>query len=155
MLCKVFAFYVLFCIYTGTYLLSSDLLLNNLQSFETFIPETVDLHGNFLSYHVKPPSRKRRSAKSGSQIIDDSDISEYRIFYRFSVFGKEFHFDLTLNTDFLAPGFQVEYQDRKGVIGKSSAVANCYYVGQSRKPFISTAAISNCYGLVGASALLM
>ncbi|KAH3741909.1 hypothetical protein DPMN_048639 [Dreissena polymorpha] len=140
------------------YVFFADVLFQSISSYETIIPHVVDEHGDFLSYNVHQ-SRVRRAARgrveatSQSEIIDGSDISEYRIFYKFSVFGKEFHFDLTLNTDFLAPGFVVEYQDRRGVIGTSGTVANCYYVGQSRTPIISTAAISNCNGLVTSSDL--
>ena len=133
----------------------SDNLLSGLQEYQTIIPEVVTKNGNFLSYKVQrnhstgSANRNRRETHRNQQeILKDSDISEYRIFYRFSVFGKEFHFDLTLNTELLSPGFYVEYQDKEGVLGTSDSISNCYYTGQSREPFISTAAISNCNGLV-------
>ncbi|XP_053395824.1 A disintegrin and metalloproteinase with thrombospondin motifs 6-like [Mercenaria mercenaria] len=136
----------------------TDILLSSLQEYQTVVPEVVSKGGHFLSYKVqlnqtKPKessNRIRRGTRRNQQeILTDSDISEYRIFYKFSVFGKEFHFDLTLNTELLSPGFYVEYQDSEGVLATSDSVSNCYYIGQSREPFISTAAISNCNGLHG------
>ena len=117
------------------------------------IPKLVSRKGEFISYDVTPTqflhhSRLKRGTSQQGEILKDSDISEYRIFYRFSVFGKEFHFDLTLNTHLLSPKFSVQYFDNNGVIETSGRVSNCYYVGESREPHISTAAISNCYGLV-------
>ena len=126
-----------------------------MKEYETIIPQLVNEKGAFLSLNVQKQDgvgtnsrRKRGASHDQREIIRDSDISEYRIFYRFSVFGKEFHFDLTLNTHFLSSDFHVEYHDQVGVLETSGSVANCYYIGQSREPFISTAAISNCYGLV-------
>lgn len=135
----------------------SDILLSSLHEYQTIIPHVVTEEGHFLSYKVQnnhtEPAETRNRIRRGTrnfqkEILTDSDISEYRIFYKFSVFGKEFHFDLTLNTQFLSPGFHVEYHDSDGVLATSDTVSNCYYIGQSRKPFISTAAISNCNGLV-------
>ena len=133
-----------------------DSLLTSIGGYETIIPETVDKHGRFVSFHVtrnpyraKPPPRVKRATDEQRDVI--TDISEYRIFYRFSVFGKEFHFDLILNTDFIGPGFRTEFRSKSGIQSTSTEVPNCYYIGQSREPFMSTAAISNCYGLVGIS----
>jgi thrombospondin motif-containing protein 6 len=141
--------------YNITNFVLSDTLLSSLQEYQTILPEVVTENGEFLSYRVQrnhstgSAHRNRREARRNQQeILENSDISEYRIFYRFSVFGKEFHFDLTLNTELLSPGFYVEYQDREGVLATSDSISNCYYTGQSREPFISTAAISNCNGLV-------
>ena len=128
-------------------------LLKGVKEYDMVIPKLVSRHGDFLSYDVTPPklpvhSRYRRGVPPQREILRNSDISEYRIFYRFYVFGKEFHFDLTLNTHLLSPDFSVEYLDQNGVPETSGPVSNCYYVGESRKPHMSTAAISNCYGLV-------
>ena len=133
--------------------LFADSLLSGINEYEMFIPKLVSRHGEFISYDVTSPklsrhSRTRRAVPQQGEILTDSDISEYRIFYRFSVFGKEFHFDLTLNTHLLSPKFSVEYYDKNGLSETSGPVSNCYYVGESREPYLSTAAISNCYGLV-------
>ena len=113
------------------------------------IPKLVTEDGHFVSYNIRGSlntRRKRDASNSNEGIV--SEISEYRIFYRFFVFGKEFHFDLQLNTEFMSPDFLVEYHDKDSIIDTSDYVSNCYYIGQSRDPFISTAAMSNCYGLV-------
>lgn len=138
---------------TFLFFILSDTLLQGIREYETFIPQTVDHRGRFLSFHVhgerhetSNTARAKRDTRGQRDII--TGLSEYRIFYRFLVFGKEFHFDLTLNTDFIAPEFYTEVQGKDGIVTQSKDVSNCYYIGQSREPFISTAAISNCYGLV-------
>ena len=150
---KISRFYTYLYSCTLFCLFFTESLLKSINEYEMIIPRLVSKQGEFISYDVTASqasshSRFRRRVTPHGEILKDSDISEYRIFYRFSVFGKEFHFDLTLNTNLLSPEFSVQYYDKNGVKDTSGSVANCYYVGESREPHISTAAISNCYGLV-------
>lgn len=127
----------------------SDRLLNKLGKYEMVIPVLVDEEGKFLSYNVKHKYLKRRKRRS---VHDYEDLREpetpSRIFYKLSAFGKEFHFDLKLNEKLLSSAYKAEVWTKDGRRGFVPRKRDCHYVGYSREPSLSMAAISNCFGLV-------
>ncbi|KAK3089633.1 hypothetical protein FSP39_005227 [Pinctada imbricata] len=102
------------------------------------IPVRVDEHGNFLSYNLTQSHTSSRTKRN---------ISQGKVFYKIFAFGKEYHFELERNKYLLSYNYDAE------ILGSSKTrlnhSINCHYVGYSRQPHISSAAISNCFGLHG------
>jgi len=92
---------------------------------------------------------KRQAANSHRVYLDGSDqLGRNSVFYKLRANGKEFHFNLTLNTDLLANDFMVEYWGNNGSVRRNKELWDCHYSGFSTGPTHSNAAISNCVGLV-------
>ncbi|KAL8575317.1 hypothetical protein ACOMHN_003151 [Nucella lapillus] len=144
----------------------TDDILSQLTNYETVIPELVDQEGQFLSYDVTHLSvlrhkrnirrsqrsgrSKRRADNSHGIYLDGSDqLGKNTVFYKLRANGKEFHFNLTMNTDLLANDFVVEYWGRNGSVHRSKELWDCHYSGTSTGPTHTNAALSNCVGLYG------
>ncbi|CAG5118620.1 unnamed protein product, partial [Candidula unifasciata] len=142
-------------------------ILSQLNHFETIIPQLVDPHGTFISYDVTHNSalrhlnlehqRNKRWAGQGSSkpsrstnfFLDDTDqIGRSSVFYKLSAYGREFHFNLTLNTQLLTKDFAVELWGNSNAARSTDQVWDCHYVGTSIRGDNVEAAISNCNGLV-------
>lgn len=77
------------------------------------------------------------------------------IFYHLSAYGKDFHFNLTLNRELVSPSFLVEYRNNSGVMSSHRYVKDCHYQGVVKgNGDSSRVAISNCYGLVSTHILI-
>ena len=114
-------------------------LLHTLDSYETVIPTLVDENGNFLSYNLTQPSYRNRMKRGTRKRMN-------KVFYKLAAFGKEFHFELEQNDRLMSHGYGAELWGSSQ--RKLAQTLNCHYVGYSRQPHLSTAAISNCFGLV-------
>ncbi|XP_012939866.1 A disintegrin and metalloproteinase with thrombospondin motifs 6 [Aplysia californica] len=148
----------------------TDDLLQSLDHYETIIPQLVDHRGNFLSYDVTHSnalrhqkvqnSRSKRWARrlrlkphknnNPNLFLDGSDqLGRNSVFYKLSAYGKEFRFNLTLNTQLLTKDFAVELWDGSGKVDTSEEIWDCHYTGTSLDSPGLDAAISNCNGLHG------
>lgn len=120
----------------------SDNLLKRLKNYEMVIPFMVDDRGKFLSYDVRHDNVVKRWKR------DTTEAMETQIFYNITVFGKQFNFNLRINQRLYSRRYSVEVWGQNGSRRQTNAWLNCHYIGQSLYPAVSTAAISNCYGLV-------
>ncbi|BFY99185.1 hypothetical protein BsWGS_02225 [Bradybaena similaris] len=142
--------------------------LSQLHHFETIIPQLVDHHGNFISYDVTHNSALRhfnlqhrrnkrwagqastKSSPSSNFYLDGTDqIGRSSVFYKLSAYGRDFHFNLTLNTQLLTKDFAVELWKDAAAARSADQVWDCHYVGTSTRGDNVEAAISNCNGLHG------
>ncbi|CAH1244241.1 ADAMTS6 [Branchiostoma lanceolatum] len=122
-------------------------LLDNLQDYQTVIPQRVDHTGHFKSYRVmnKPRTRSRRALSlEGDQ--DD------QIFYMIAAYGRTFHLNVTRNNYLVSANYVVEHWGENGTVTSRRGArrhAGCHYVGTIRDHEHSSVAISNCRGLQG------
>lgn len=113
------------------------------------IPTLVDEDGRFLSYNVSNYDSQGRVRRDLTNQENPSTV-----FYRISAFGQEFHFRLQINRELLSRSFSVGAFGNDGEEHSVNIRRNCHYVGYSRRPHESTAAISNCFGLVNTFVLM-
>lgn len=119
-------------------------LLSQLRHYEMVIPTMVNDRDEHVSYAlgVTDPTERRHKR----EVTSPSESK--RIYYKIYAYGKSFHFNLTLNTEIVSKNFVVENRGQFGKIKRHRRFRNCHYLGYSRKPHQSRAAISNCFGLV-------
>ena len=121
----------------------SDALLMRLKHFEMVIPIQVDKDGLFVSYALSPVTHDRVKRDTYSSLYPS------RAFYNVSVFGKEFHFHMKRNDKLTSQLYRAEVRSANGIYQTPTREANsCHYIGYSKEPHLSQAAISNCFGLV-------
>lgn len=73
-----------------------------------------------------------------------------KLFFKLSAYGKHFHLNLTLNTNFVSKHFTVEYWGKDGPQWKHDFLDNCHYTGYLQDQHSTTkVALSNCVGLHG------
>ena len=119
----------------------------------------VDQQGTVITNRIRHSHRSKRQVSwRKSPPLDQNDhppMEEYvepeskEIHYMLSAYGKNFHLNLTQNTDFLASNFVVEYWDQnKASDIDIGALTNCHYTGRLKNTPNSRVAISNCVGLV-------
>lgn len=138
--------------------------MKNLHHYEVVVPSLVDHRGEFLSYDVTDKMhsnynkhRMRRSTQNqhhSNPINDKYHGHEYEkpIYYSLSAYGKDFHFNLTLNTALLSPSYVLEYWSGSGNVWRRKSIARpCHYVGHLSSSRDSRVALSNCFGLVSKS----
>ncbi|XP_006762550.1 PREDICTED: A disintegrin and metalloproteinase with thrombospondin motifs 6 [Myotis davidii] len=126
---------------------SQEEFLTYLEHYQLTIPIRVDQNGDFLSFTVKNDkhSRRRRSMDP----IDPQQAAS-KLFFKLSAYGKHFHLNLTLNTDFVSKHFTVEYWGKDGPQWKHDFLDNCHYTGYLEDQHSTTkVALSNCIGLHG------
>ncbi|KAG2466350.1 ATS6 metalloproteinase, partial [Polypterus senegalus] len=121
--------------------------LSYLEHYQLTVPMQVDQNGDFMSYTVKHNRHLRRKRS-----IDpvDQDISESRLFYKLSAYGRHFYLNLTLNTHLVSKHFTVEYWDKDGPEWRHDFIDYCHYIGYLQDQHSTTnVALSNCNGLHG------
>ncbi|NXD16895.1 ATS7 metalloproteinase, partial [Nothocercus nigrocapillus] len=107
-------------------------------------PIKVDESGSFLSYDLSHRAIHRRSLSSGNNFL---------AFYELHYKGQALKFNLSLNSNLLAPGFVSER--RSGGIAHAEirprGSDSCHMIGevQGRAPKRGLAALSTCDGLKG------
>lgn len=120
--------------------------LTYLEHYQLTIPIRVDQNGAFLSFTVKNDKHSRRR-RSMDPIDPQQAVS--KLFFKLSAYGKHFHLNLTLNTDFVSKHFTVEYWGKDGPQWKHDFLDNCHYTGYLQDQRSTTkVALSNCVGLV-------
>ena len=124
-------------------------LLANLEHYEVIVPMQVDQQGRVLRKQIQPSHRGKRHVALS---LDESDVlnsKSSQLHYMLSAYGKSFHLNLTLNTEFLAPNFTVELRGKDGASYNSAeGVTKCHYIGHLKNIPNSRVIISNCLGLV-------
>ncbi|XP_039614616.1 A disintegrin and metalloproteinase with thrombospondin motifs 6 [Polypterus senegalus] len=127
--------------------ISQEEFLSYLEHYQLTVPMQVDQNGDFMSYTVKHNRHLRRKRS-----IDpvDQDISESRLFYKLSAYGRHFYLNLTLNTHLVSKHFTVEYWDKDGPEWRHDFIDYCHYIGYLQDQHSTTnVALSNCNGLHG------
>lgn len=122
-------------------------------------PVHVDERGSFLSFELWPRTLKRREGSSRPRASPT--------FYELQFQGRPLRFNLSANTQLLAPGFLVETRRQGGlgqvVLHTGARSPACHLVGQVQSHVQDpaqqgpasqpgSAAISTCDGLVSAAA---
>ncbi|XP_037838169.2 A disintegrin and metalloproteinase with thrombospondin motifs 6 isoform X5 [Chlorocebus sabaeus] len=126
---------------------SQEEFLTYLEHYQLTIPIRVDQNGAFLSFTVKNDKHSRRR-RSMDPIDPQQAVS--KLFFKLSAYGKHFHLNLTLNTDFVSKHFTVEYWGKDGPQWKHDFLDNCHYTGYLQDQRSTTkVALSNCVGLHG------
>lgn len=138
----------------------TDLPIKRHREYELVTPVSTNFEGHYLS-HILSANHKKRSTR------DVSSNSE-QLFFNITAFGRDFHLRLKPNTQLVAPGAVVEWQETSLVPGNITdpvnahqpGVAseriwkteplqtNCAYVGDIMDIPGTSVAISNCDGLV-------
>ncbi|MEJ1275647.1 hypothetical protein NN561_006544 [Cricetulus griseus] len=126
---------------------SQEEFLTYLEHYQLTIPIRVDQNGAFLSFTVKDDKHSRRR-RSMDLIEPQQAVS--KLFFKLSAYGKHFHLNLTLNTNFVSKHFTVEYWGKDGPQWKHDFLDNCHYTGYLQDQRSTTkVALSNCVGLHG------
>ena len=113
--------------------------------------------GRNQTYTQMPESHDNSSKTTDPNVhlegSDEADLSS--VFYKLRAYGREFHFNLSLNTQLLSKDFAVEiWGDEEAELGRgrlatgSDELLGCHYTGFTLNQGTSDAAISNCNGLV-------
>lgn len=127
--------------------LLTESLLQGLLQYEVVHPARVDAKGHFLSNFLS----HRISRKQRRQTSEDLGSLEH-IFYQLQHGGHSLHFNLTLNSHLLAPGFLTErrYGGLEGAKIRSTGSSLCHFIGEvwDQSTPKGRAAISTCDGLV-------
>uniref|UniRef100_A0A8C0IM01 Peptidase M12B propeptide domain-containing protein n=1 Tax=Chelonoidis abingdonii TaxID=106734 RepID=A0A8C0IM01_CHEAB len=131
----------------GTY----DPILRNTEEYRLVVPVSTDSEGRFLSNLVSGPPRGRFRRDAGDMQLE---ASNEQIFYNITVFGREFHLKLRLNSRLVAPGATIEWQEDSNVTHIEPLHGNCLYVGDITDLPNASVAISNCDGLVSCFAII-
>lgn len=130
----------------------------------------TDAEGRFLSHAVSSGQvsggqfrrRWRREAGSASDTQDpDGDGKETsshsnsnssdqeRLYYNVTIFGRELHLRLRLNSRLVAPGAKMEWQSDEMEGSRAKPLhTSCVYVGDVIGTQGAAVAVSNCDGLV-------
>lgn len=117
----------------------------------------MDAEGHFLSHTVsagrmaggQPRRRQKREVGEGNDEWEGPRGAEERLYYNVTVFGREFHLRLHLNTRLVAPGAKIEWRDDNDSTRHFEPLYDeCLYVGDITDTPGATVAISNCDGLV-------
>lgn len=122
--------------------------LQDLPQYEVVHPARVDARGHFLSNFLSHHSRRvqRREASGGPVDLD-------RVFYQLWHREHSLHFNLTLNSHLLAPGFVTErrYGGLEGAQILPPGSSQCHFIGEvwDEAAVKGSAAISTCDGLTG------
>ncbi|KAK3777711.1 hypothetical protein RRG08_021821 [Elysia crispata] len=114
--------------------------------------------GRNQTYTQMPESHDNSSKTTDPNVhlegSDEADLSS--VFYKLRAYGREFHFNLSLNTQLLSKDFAVEiWGDEEAELGRgrlatgSDELLGCHYTGFTLNQGTSDAAISNCNGLHG------
>lgn len=125
---------------------SQEEFLTYLEHYQLTIPIRVDQNGAFLSFTVKNDKHSRRRR---SMDLLDPQQAVSKLFFKLSAYGKHFHLNLTLNTNFVSKHFTVEYWGKDGPQWKHDFLDNCHYTGYLQDQHSTTkVALSNCVGLM-------
>ncbi|XP_039628815.1 A disintegrin and metalloproteinase with thrombospondin motifs 9 isoform X1 [Polypterus senegalus] len=123
------------------------------QLFEIATPRRVDDAGHNFPHDVHFRKRTRRSAPlSDGQMTDTWGAPQ--VWYKISVFGRDFHLNLTADAGFIAPVYTVSILGAKNVTAFSAHeedtdFKHCFYSGHVNSQKEHTAVISLCAGMLG------
>ncbi|CDQ98376.1 unnamed protein product [Oncorhynchus mykiss] len=170
-----FAFFIIFLQLihaNGLYLSNSiESLQHVLREYLVVRPVNTDAEGRFLSgavsanqldsQHQQVYRRWRREAAATSDpnhgdLEEGDGTARHRetLFYNVTVFGRELHLHLRLNSRLVAPGAKVEWHEEGNQTRYEPLLeSDCFYVGEVTNVRDTSVALSNCDGLVSAALL--
>ena len=118
-----------------------------LPEYEVVHPTRVDAKGHFLSNFLP-----HHGSRIQRRQVPEKTRSPERVFYHLWHGGRSLHFNLSLNSRLLAPGFLTErrYGGLSGAKFHSSSSSLCHFLGEvwDESTVKGKAAISTCDGLV-------
>ncbi|KPP61913.1 A disintegrin and metalloproteinase with thrombospondin motifs 2-like [Scleropages formosus] len=130
------------------------------KEYHLVTPVSTDAEGRFLSHGVSADwtpgpqhVRSRREAAERADHADRADRADHAArlrdvaFYNVTVFGRELHLRLRLNSRLVAPGARVEWWEENSTRSEP-LLADCLYVGDVTDMQGTSVAISNCDGLL-------
>uniref|UniRef100_A0A8C9S0F8 ADAM metallopeptidase with thrombospondin type 1 motif 2 n=1 Tax=Scleropages formosus TaxID=113540 RepID=A0A8C9S0F8_SCLFO len=130
--------------------------LNILGEYGLVTPVSTDAEGRFLSHSVSAGQlhRRRRRETATAEHWEEDEEEDHaeradRLFYNVTVFGRELHLRLRLNSRLVAPGAKMEWQEDSNGSRSEPLLGNCLYVGDVTGMRGASVAISNCDGLAG------
>uniref|UniRef100_A0A8C9TYC3 ADAM metallopeptidase with thrombospondin type 1 motif 2 n=1 Tax=Scleropages formosus TaxID=113540 RepID=A0A8C9TYC3_SCLFO len=133
-----------------------DSLQNILGEYGLVTPVSTDAEGRFLSHSVSAGQlhRRRRRETATAEHWEEDEEEDHaeradRLFYNVTVFGRELHLRLRLNSRLVAPGAKMEWQEDSNGSRSEPLLGNCLYVGDVTGMRGASVAISNCDGLAG------
>ncbi|XP_031664901.1 A disintegrin and metalloproteinase with thrombospondin motifs 2 [Oncorhynchus kisutch] len=166
-----FAFFIIFLQLihaNGLYISNSiESLQHVLREYGVVRPVNTDAEGRFLSGAVSAPQldsqhqqvyrRWRREAAATSDrnhgdLEEGDGTARHRetLFYNVTVFGRELHLHLRLNSRLVAPGAKVEWHEEGNQTRYEPLLeSDCFYVGEVTNVRDTSVALSNCDGLAG------
>ncbi|KAM9437279.1 A disintegrin and metalloproteinase with thrombospondin motifs 2-like isoform 1-T1 [Salvelinus alpinus] len=166
-----FAFFIVFLQLihaNGLYISNSiESLQHVLREYGVVRPVNTDAEGRFLSGAVSAPQldsqhqqvyrRWRREAAAASDpshgdLEEGEGTARHRetLFYNVTVFGRELHLHLRLNSRLVAPGAKVEWHEEGNQTRYEPLLeSDCFYVGEVTNVRDTSVALSNCDGLAG------
>ncbi|MEE6515313.1 hypothetical protein FKM82_023964 [Ascaphus truei] len=129
-----------------------DSFLEKIQEYRLVTPISTDSEGIFLSNSVskRENGRFRRDTKEFCKKSGDD-----KIYYNVTIFGREFHLRLSVNSKLVAPGATIEWEEDSNVTVKEPLHGNCLYVGDITDLPNASVAVSNCDGLVSCFQILL
>uniref|UniRef100_A0A8C7LAM7 ADAM metallopeptidase with thrombospondin type 1 motif, 2a n=1 Tax=Oncorhynchus kisutch TaxID=8019 RepID=A0A8C7LAM7_ONCKI len=143
------------------------LISHVLREYGVVRPVNTDAEGRFLSGAVSAPQldsqhqqvyrRWRREAAATSDrnhgdLEEGDGTARHRetLFYNVTVFGRELHLHLRLNSRLVAPGAKVEWHEEGNQTRYEPLLeSDCFYVGEVTNVRDTSVALSNCDGLAG------
>uniref|UniRef100_A0A8C9VY30 ADAM metallopeptidase with thrombospondin type 1 motif 2 n=1 Tax=Scleropages formosus TaxID=113540 RepID=A0A8C9VY30_SCLFO len=132
------------------------LVSNILGEYGLVTPVSTDAEGRFLSHSVSAGQlhRRRRRETATAEHWEEDEEEDHaeradRLFYNVTVFGRELHLRLRLNSRLVAPGAKMEWQEDSNGSRSEPLLGNCLYVGDVTGMRGASVAISNCDGLAG------
>uniref|UniRef100_A0A8C7WJV2 ADAM metallopeptidase with thrombospondin type 1 motif, 2a n=1 Tax=Oncorhynchus mykiss TaxID=8022 RepID=A0A8C7WJV2_ONCMY len=143
------------------------LISHVLREYLVVRPVNTDAEGRFLSgavsanqldsQHQQVYRRWRREAAATSDpnhgdLEEGDGTARHRetLFYNVTVFGRELHLHLRLNSRLVAPGAKVEWHEEGNQTRYEPLLeSDCFYVGEVTNVRDTSVALSNCDGLAG------
>uniref|UniRef100_A0A4W5RA79 ADAM metallopeptidase with thrombospondin type 1 motif, 2a n=1 Tax=Hucho hucho TaxID=62062 RepID=A0A4W5RA79_9TELE len=115
-----------------------------LREYGVVRPVNTDAEGRFLSGAVSAPQLDNLEEGEGTARHRET------LFYNVTVFGRELHLHLRLNSRLVAPGAKVEWHE-EGTQTRYEPLRerDCFYVGEVTNVRDTSVALSNCDGLAG------
>ncbi|KAM8973905.1 A disintegrin and metalloproteinase with thrombospondin motifs 2-like [Pelodytes ibericus] len=123
-----------------------DLLFEKIEEYSLITPISTDSDGRYISHTVSKPSKSRFPRDTdhfNEELLDD------HIYYNVTIFGRELHLRLRVNSKLVAPGATIEWEEDDNVTLIEPLHRNCLYVGDITDLPNASVAISNCDGLAG------
>ncbi|KAG8439752.1 hypothetical protein GDO86_005793, partial [Hymenochirus boettgeri] len=119
--------------------------VKELSSYEIIIPSRVNDFGE-----VFPHTQHFRRKRSLNFPHSEYNGYSYRTLYQFNAYGQFFHFNLTLDANFIADSYNVMHIGIQSQLqNDSSDLRHCFYSGHVNSLETNTAIFNLCGGMIG------
>uniref|UniRef100_A0A8C5PY31 A disintegrin and metalloproteinase with thrombospondin motifs 2 n=1 Tax=Leptobrachium leishanense TaxID=445787 RepID=A0A8C5PY31_9ANUR len=123
-----------------------DTLFEKIGEYSLVTPICTDSNGRFLSHAVSKSGKSRFQRDTD---LVNRDHSDDKIYYNVTIYGRELHLRLRVNSKLVAPAATIEWEQDGNVSIIEPIHRNCLYVGDITDLPNASVAISNCDGLAG------